>query len=150
MDIITNFLIDYGYWGMFLSALLAGSLFPISSEAVMLALWAAGLNPIWLIVYGSIGNIIGSMLNYILGRMGKLEWLERWFHVNPESLVKAQKFMRGNGALMGFFCFLPVVGEGISVILGLTRANLVLSVLSISIGKVLRYIVLIYGIDFFL
>ena len=143
-------MIQYGYWGMFLAGVIAGSLFPISSEAVMLGLWAAGLNPMWLIIYGSIGNVLGSMLNYALGRMGKMEWLQKWFHLKPEDLKKAEKFMGGHGALMGFFCFLPVIGEGISVILGLTRANVLISTLSITVGKVLRYIVLIYGIDFFL
>ena len=150
MDFLIDFMIQYGYWGMFLAGVIAGSLFPISSEAVMLGLWAAGLNPMWLIIYGSIGNVLGSMLNYALGRMGKMEWLQKWFHLKPEDLKKAEKFMGGHGALMGFFCFLPVIGEGISVILGLTRANVLLSTLSITVGKVLRYIVLIYGIDFFL
>lgn len=150
MDFLIDFMIQYGYWGMFLAGVIAGSLFPISSEAVMLGLWAAGLNPIWLIIYGSIGNVLGSMLNYALGRMGKMEWLQKWFHLKPEDLKKAEKFMGGHGALMGFFCFLPVIGEAISVILGLTRANVLISTLSITVGKVLRYIVLIYGIDFFL
>ena len=150
MDFLIDFMIQYGYWGMFLAGVIAGSLFPISSEAVMLGLWAAGLNPMWLIIYGSIGNVLGSMLNYALGRMGKMEWLQKWFHLKPEDLKKAEKFMGGHGALMGFFCFLPVIGEGISVILGLTRANVLISTLSITVGKVLRYIVLIYGIDFFL
>lgn len=150
MDFLIDFMIQYGYWGMFLAGVIAGSLFPISSEAVMLGLWAAGLNPMWLIIYGSIGNVLGSMLNYALGRMGKMEWLQKWFHLKPEDLKKAEKFMGGHGALMGFFCFLPVIGEAISVILGLTRANVLISTLSITVGKVLRYIVLIYGIDFFL
>lgn len=150
MDFLIDFMIQYGYWGVFLAGVIAGSLFPISSEAVMLGLWAAGLNPMWLIIYGSIGNVLGSMLNYALGRMGKMEWLQKWFHLKPEDLKKAEKFMGGHGALMGFFCFLPVIGEAISVILGLTRANVLISTLSITVGKVLRYIVLIYGIDFFL
>ena len=72
MDTILNFLVDWGYWGMLAAAFLAGSFFPFSSEAVMLALQAAGLDPVWLVVYGTIGNILGSVFNYCVGRMGNL------------------------------------------------------------------------------
>ena len=53
--------------------------------------------------------------------------------------------MDGRGAWMGFFAFLPILGSAITIVLGLTRANIALSVLSITLGKVLRYIVLIWG-----
>lgn len=149
MDVLTHLLLDYGYWGMLLSAFLAGSFFPFSSEAVMLGLLAAGLDPVLLLVYGSIGNVMGGMFNYGLGRLGKLEWLERYFHVKKASIDRAYRFMGGHGAWMGFFAFLPILGSAITIVLGLTRANILLSVLSITIGKVLRYAVLIWGADFF-
>ena len=149
MDVLTHLLLDYGYWGMLLSAFLAGSFFPFSSEAVMLGLLAAGLAPVLLLVYGSIGNVMGGMFNYGLGRLGKLEWLERYFHVKKTSIDRAYRFMGGHGAWMGFFAFLPILGSAITIVLGLTRANILLSVLSITIGKVLRYAVLIWGADFF-
>lgn len=149
MDVLTHLLLDYGYWGMLLSAFLAGSFFPFSSEAVMLGLLAAGLDPALLLVYGSIGNVMGGMFNYGLGRLGKLEWLERYFHVKKTSIDRAYRFMGGHGAWMGFFAFLPILGSAITIVLGLTRANILLSVLSITIGKVLRYAALIWGADFF-
>lgn len=58
MDTISTFLMDYGYWGMLLGAFLAGSFFPFSSEAVMFGLLAAGLKPVPLIIYGTIGNVL--------------------------------------------------------------------------------------------
>ena len=142
MDIITHFLLDYGYWGMLIAAFLAGSFFPFSSEAVMLGLLAGGLHPTPLVVYGSIGNILGSMFNYGVGRLGNLEWIERYLHVKQESLDKARRFMAGRGAWMGFFAFLPIIGSAITIVLGLTRANLPIS---ISFGKILRYAVLLWG-----
>ena len=110
MDAITHFLIDYGYWGMFLSAFLAGSVLPFSSEAVMLGLLAAGVDPVPLLIYGSIGNVMGGMVNYGLGRLGKLEWLKKYFHLKQSSIDRAYKFMGGHGAWMGFFAFLPILG----------------------------------------
>jgi len=150
MDAITHFLIDYGYWGMFLSAFLAGSVLPFSSEAVMLGLLAAGVDPVPLLIYGSIGNVMGGMVNYGLGRLGKLEWLKKYFHLKQSSLDRAYKFMGGHGAWMGFFAFLPILGSAITVVLGLTRANLPLSVFSISLGKVIRYALLIWGANLFM
>jgi membrane protein YqaA with SNARE-associated domain len=147
MGSLTDFMIQYSYWGMFLAAFLAGSIVPFSSETVMLALWALGFDPLQLIIYGSIGNVLGSMFNYGLGRMGKLSWLERWFHVKEENLEKAKRFMGGRGAFMGFFCFIPILGSAIAVVLGLTRANIFISVFSIALGKILRYVILIYGLD---
>ena len=141
VDILTN----YGYWGMLISAFLAGSFIPFSSEAVMLGLLATGLDGGQLVVYGSIGNVLGSMFNYGVGRMGRLDWIEKYLHVSKNDLDKAQRFMAGRGAWMGFFAFLPILGSAITILLGLMRANVPISILSITIGKILRYVVLIYG-----
>ena len=148
MSWIIDFLMSWGYWGMLVSAFLAGSFFPFSSEVVMSGLQAAGLEPIQLVLYGSIGNVLGSMFNYGVGRMGKLEWIEKYLHVKKESLDKAQNFMADRRAWMGFFAFLPLLGSAITIVLGLTRANIVISVISITIGKVLRYVLLVYGLSF--
>ena len=135
---------------MFLSAFLAGSVLPFSSEAVMLGLLAAGVDPVPLLIYGSIGNVMGGMVNYGLGRLGKLEWLKKYFHLKQSSIDRAYRFMGGHGAWMGFFAFLPILGSAITVVLGLTRANLPLSVFSITLGKVIRYALLIWGANLFM
>ena len=144
---MTGLLLQYGYWGMMAAAFLAGSFFPFSSEAVMLGLLAAGLDTWQLVVYGTVGNVLGSVVNYSVGRMGKTEWIERYLHVKPEAMTKAERFMAGRGAWMGFFAFLPVLGTAITILLGLMRANPVITLLSITIGKFLRYLLLLYGAD---
>ena len=150
MDAIVDFLTGYGYWGMFLTAFLAGSVFPFSSEAVMLGLLASGLDAWQLVLYGTVGNVLGSMFNYGVGRLGKLEWIEKYLHVKKESMKKAERFMAGRGAWMGFFAFLPVLGSAITILLGLMRANIVITFVAITLGKIFRYLVLIYGADLFL
>ena len=143
-----DFLISLGYLGMLLCGFLAGSFFPFSSEAVMIALLAMDFDPIQLIIYESIGNVAGGMFNYCVGRMGNLEWIEKHLHVKKKDLDRAQRFMAGHGAWMGFFAFVPILGSAITIALGLMRANIPISVTSISIGKILRYIVLVYGAQF--
>ena len=143
---LVDILTEYGYWGMLIAAFIAGSFFPFSSEAVMLGLLATGLDAWQLIVYGSVGNILGSMLNYGVGRLGRLDWIERYLHVKRSDLDRAQRFMRGHGAWMGFFAFLPILGSAITILLGFMRANIPISLFSIALGKFLRYLILIYGI----
>lgn len=147
MDTIITLLTGYGYWGMLIAAFLAGSFFPFSSETVMVALMAAGLDNWPLIVYGTVGNVLGSVFNYFVGRMGRLDWIEKYLHVKQEQLNRAQQFMAGHGAWMGFFAFLPVLGSAITILLGLMRANPFITFLSITIGKFLRYVLLVYGAD---
>ena len=130
---------------MLVAAFLAGSFFPFSSEAVMLGLFAAGIKAEPLIIYGTIGNVLGSLFNYCVGRMGRMEWIERYLHVKQASLGKAKRFMAGHGAWIGFFAFLPIIGSAITICLGLMRANIAISTVSITIGKLLRYVILMAG-----
>ena len=137
-----DLLVDYGPIGMLIASFIAGSVFPFSSEAVMLAMLAAGVDPWELVITASIGNVAGSMFNYGVGRLGRLDWIEKYLHVKQESLDRAQKFMGGHGAWMGFFAFLPILGSAISILLGLMRANIIITLISITLGKVMRYLII--------
>ncbi len=119
----------------------------MSSEVLMIGLMAAGLDPWILLIYATIGNVLGGMFNYFIGSLGRLDWVEKYLHVKKESLDKAQKFMAHHGAWMGFFAFLPVLGSALTITLGFMRANIVISFLSISLGKFLRYLLLVLGIS---
>ena len=145
MEWLIDLLISYGYWGMLITAFIAGSFFPFSSEAVMTGLLAAGLDPWGLIIYGTIGNVAGGMFNYFVGRQGKVEWIEKYLHVKQKDLDRATHFMAGRGAWMGFFSFLPVIGTAICIVLGLMRANLTISAVSVFLGKVVRYVIIALG-----
>ena len=85
------------------------------------------------------------MFNYSVGRMGRMEWIERYLHVKQASLDKAKRFMAGHGAWIGIFAFLPIIGSAITICLGLMRANIAISTVSITIGKLLRYVILMAG-----
>ena len=149
MEVFIELLQSYGYWGMLIAAFLAGSFFPFSSEAVMVGLMTAGLDPWLLMIYGTVGNVLGSVVNYFIGRLGRVEWFEMYLHVSPESMERAKRFMGGRGAWMGFFAFIPLLGSAITILLGLMRANPVITFVSITLGKIFRYVVLIYGFRLF-
>lgn len=139
MESLIEFFVEWGYAGLFLSAFVAGSVVPFSSEAVMVVLTGMGLNPFGCLVAATAGNTLGGMTCYWIGMAGKREWITRYLGVSDEKLARAERFLAGRGAMMGFFAFLPYVGEAIAVVLGLMRSNMALTVLSMTIGKALRY-----------
>lgn len=147
MDALIQYIMPLGYWGMGIAAFIAGSFFPFSSETLLAGLLLSGLQPWPLFVSASIGNVLGSMFNYWVGSLGKIEWIEKYLHVKREKVEKTQQWLQGRGAWMGFFCFLPVLGSALSVTMGYMRANLGLTFLSILLGKVLRYGILIYVLE---
>lgn len=149
MDALAELLESYGYGGMFVAAFIAGSVFPFSSEAVVSALQLAGLDPWWLFLTATAGNVGGSMFNYYVGRMGRMEWIERYLHIRREKVERTQRWLEGRGAWMGVLCFLPIIGSVLAVTLGYMRANSWISLTSITIGKAIRYAVLIFAVSLF-
>ncbi len=147
MEALQQALIDYGYWGMFLSAILAGSVVPFSSEVVMLGLLAAGSEKWSLIIWATVGNVLGAILTYYMGRLGRIDWIEKYFHVKKEKLDKTQRWLEGRGAWVAFWGFIPVFGNVLLIALGLMRSNIPITFSSMTAGKFLRYVLLAYGIS---
>ena len=123
IETITQFFAAWGYWGMLLAALAAGSILPIGSEVVFVLLLKSGLDPWLLMAAATAGNTLGGMSCYGMGMLGKREWIHRWAGVSDAKIDRASRFLQGRGAWMGFFSFLPYVGEAIAVVLGLMRSN---------------------------
>ena len=147
VDSLVQLLIDWGYLGLFISALLAGSIVPFSSELVMIALVKVGLNPAMCVLSATLGNTIGGMTCYYMGRLGNVVWIEKYFKVKKEKVDKMQTFLQGKGALMGFFAFLPFVGEVIAIALGFMRSNVWLTTSSMFAGKLIRYAVMLLALQ---
>lgn len=145
MDAFLSFLSDWGYWGMFLSAFLAGTVLPFSSEAVLLACIGCGLDPTLSVLSTTLGNALGGWTCYWVGHLGKMEWIEKYLGVSQQHLDRAERFLHGKGAWMAIFSFLPAIGDAILVLLGLMRANVWIVLLSMTIGKLLRYALLVAG-----
>ena len=147
VDTLIHLLIDWGYWGMFVSALLAGSVIPFSSELVLVGLIQLGLNPAGCVMAATVGNVMGGMTCYYMGHLGRVDWIEKYFNVKKEKIDKMQRFLQGKGALMAFFAFLPIIGSVISIALGFMRSNVWLTVTSMFAGKLIRYIVIVLAMQ---
>lgn len=141
-------LAEYGLWGLLLASFLAATILPFSSEVVLAALIAAGVDATQCIIFATIGNSLGGATCYYLGMLGKIKWLERWFKIKPDKLEKMQAWLQNKGALMGFFSFMPAVGDIILVALGFMRSNATITMISMTLGKLLRYILIGYASNF--
>lgn len=143
MDAFIQLLTDWGYVGMFLSAFLAGTILPFSSEAVLLACIGLGLDPVASTLATTAGNALGGLTCYWIGHLGKMEWIEKYFKVDQKQMDKATRFIHGRGSWMALFSFLPVIGDAILIVLGLMRANIWVVAVSMTAGKLLRYALLV-------
>ncbi len=147
MDAIFQFLIDWGYWGLFLSAFVAGSILPFSSEAVLAAcVGPLGLDPVAGVAAATAGNVAGGMTCYWMGHLGKMEWIGKYFHVSEEKIRRAERFVHGRGAWMAGVAYVPILGRSSSIVLCMMRANVWIVLLSMITGKILRYVILACGV----
>lgn len=147
MDAILQFLINWGYFGLFIGSFVAGSVIPFSSEAVLVAcVGPLHLDPVISTLCATAGNVAGGMTCYWMGHLGNMLWIEKYFHVKKEKIDRAERFVQGRGAWMGFFAFIPLLGSAISIVLGMMRANIWIVILSMTIGKILRYAIIAWGV----
>jgi membrane protein YqaA with SNARE-associated domain len=135
---------DYAvYSGLFLAAFIAATVFPAQSEALLVGLVIAGGQPVWLLVaVASLGNVLGAVVNWGLGRAIERFRHARWFPASEKALGRAERFYHRWGRWSLLLSWLPFFGDALTVIAGVLREPLWSFVALVSIGKVGRYVVL--------
>jgi membrane protein YqaA with SNARE-associated domain len=133
--------IELGYLGLFIASFLAATVVPFSSEVVFSALIAAGFNNWTCVWVATMGNWLGGMTCYYLGRAGKIEWIEKYLRVKKESMDKFMSKLHKYGDWFAFFSFLPGIGDIIAVASGYFRCRWWVVAISMLIGKFVRYVV---------
>ena len=131
------------YIGLFFAAFGAATLLPLQSEAVLVGLLLSGKYWLWsLLAVATLGNVLGSLLNWWLGR-----WVEhfkgrRWFPVNDRQLDKARRHYQRWGHWTLLLSWLPVIGDPLTLVAGVMREPLWRFLLWVTVAKSLRYAVL--------
>lgn len=90
---------EWGYFGLFIAAFLAGSIIPFSSEAVLGLLLIAGYDSWGCVFSATLGNWLGGVTCYYIGYLGKTEWIHTYLKIPEEKLSKMQRFLKGKGSL---------------------------------------------------
>ncbi|MCR5695532.1 MAG: DedA family protein [Marinilabiliaceae bacterium] len=132
------------YVGLFLSAFVSATLFPMASEAVLSAMLVGGFDVVACVSIATVGNWLGSLTTYAIGRLGNLAAIERWFRIKPEDTQRYERYARKYGYWVGLLIWVPFVGDILAVCMGLVRTPILLSAAMIFIGKLLRYIFFAY------
>lgn len=131
------------YASLFFIAFAAATILPLQSELVVVGLLVAGKQP-WpaIVAVASVGNILGSIVNWILGRSLLQFQTKRWFPASKESLLRAENWYRrfGRGSLL--LSWVPIFGDPLTIIAGVLREPLWSFALLVSLAKTGRYLVL--------
>ncbi|MGZ9724246.1 YqaA family protein [Rhizobium miluonense] len=134
------------YFGLFVAALAAATILPMQSEAVLVGMLLTGsYSTFMLVAVASFGNVLGSLVNWGLGR-----WIERfrhrrWFPVRESAMERAQGWYRRYGRWSLLASWLPIVGDPITVAAGALREPLPTFLLLVAIAKIGRYAVLAFA-----
>ncbi len=131
------------YVGLFAAAFAAATILPMQSEAILVGLLLAGGQSVfWLLAVASLGNVLGSVVNWGLGRGIRRYRHHRWFPVSDTALERAEAWYRRWGKWSLLASWLPVVGDAITVVAGVLREPLWIFVAIVTIAKAGRYAVL--------
>lgn len=131
------------YVGLFLAAFGAATLLPMQSEAVLVGMLLSGQYVAsTLLAVATFGNVLGSALNWILGRSIERLRHKRWFPVNEDKLEKAQQSYLRYGRWSLLLSWVPIIGDPLTVVAGVMREPLWSFLLIVTLAKGLRYLVL--------
>ncbi len=129
------------YAGLFAVAFIAATLLPAHSEVALVGLLVTGNYAPWLLVaVASAGNILGSLVNWALGRFFSEFRDHRWFPIGDRSFGRASDWYRRYGVWSLLLSWLPIIGDPLTVVAGALRVDLLRFLILVSIGKAARYV----------
>lgn len=135
-----EWLLNFGYIGLFLGSFVAATVVPFSSDVLLVGMLAAGGKVWWCVLFATIGNWLGGLTSYWLGWVGKWEWIERYLRIKHETLIKQKNKVQRYGAALALLTWLPFVGDVFALGLGFYRVDFRKSAILMLIGKGARFV----------
>ncbi|SDL70853.1 YqaA family protein [Paracoccus chinensis] len=130
------------YGGLFMAAFTAATLLPAQSEILVVGLLLTD-HPLWLVLaVASVGNVLGSVVNWFLGREIERLRTRRWFPVSPATLARAAGWYRHYGRWSLLLAWAPIIGDPLTVVAGVLRESFWVFLLLVSVAKIGRYLAL--------
>ena len=131
------------YAGLFLAALLAATVLPMQSEALLVGLLLTGDYPVAaLLVTASLGNVLGAVLNWLLGRGLERFRDRRWFPVSAARLEQARAWYHRWGRWSLLLSWAPIIGDPLTLVAGVLREPFSSFIVIVTLAKLARYLVL--------
>ena len=136
-----DFLTEWGLFGLFISSFLSATVIPLSSEFVLSFMILNGFDIFLTTLIATIGNWLGGLSSYFIGRLGKWTIIEKYFGFDKNKVFNFKLKVDRWGSVLAFFSWLPIIGDVIAVSLGFFRTNFILVSVWMLFGKILRYII---------
>ncbi|MBX4940754.1 YqaA family protein [Rhizobium binae] len=131
------------YFVLFAAALGAATILPMQSESVLVGLLLTGKFSVpALLAVASIGNTLGSIVNWFLGRGVERFRDRRWFPVGEAALERSSRWYRKYGKWTLLLSWMPVLGDALTVVAGVLREPLLPFTILVFVAKTGRYVVL--------
>ena len=130
------------YLVLFFSALISATLFPLGSEALLIYDIKEGYNIYLLLFFATLGNSLGSVINYFLGLKGE-EYLINKNLLNEKYILKAKTYFDKYGAWSILFSWLPIIGDPITFVAGILKYDFKKFLILVIIAKFSRYLFLV-------
>jgi membrane protein YqaA with SNARE-associated domain len=146
---IENLIFQFGYFGLFIVSFLAATLLPLGSEIFVATMTISDYNAWFVFVVATIGNTMGSITNYYIGKLGTNFILLRYIKVDSENRHKSEQLYQKWGSPILFFAWIPIIGDPLTVVAGVFKLNLYIFIFWVVLGKGFRYFVVIMSADSF-
>ena len=133
------------YLSLFVISFIAATILPFSSELTLAGLVAtSNYDNLLLLIVASLGNVLGSVVNWILGFYSRDLSTKKWFPFKDEQIEKSSKWFNKFGRWSLLFAWVPFIGDPLTIVAGLFRVKFLEFLILVSIGKVGRYLVIFY------
>jgi len=133
------------YFQLFIISFLAATILPLSSELVLSTmLLTDSFDKYLLLVVASFGNILGSSVNWYLGKKILIFKDKKWFPANERQIAKGEIYFKKYGIWSLLLAWVPIIGDPLTVVAGILRVKFFTFLLLVSISKISRYIFLLF------
>jgi len=131
------------YLTLFMTALISATLFPLGSEALLIYDITQGYNIYLLLLFATLGNSLGSVINYYMALKGEEYLLEKKV-LSEKHIIKGKFYFDKYGSWIILLSWLPIVGDTITFVAGLLKYDFKKFLILVTIAKLARYLFLVY------
>ena len=129
----------WGLWGLFVGTFLASTIVPFSADVLYITMLQMTSNPWACLIVAALGNWLGNLTTFGLGRLGRWDWIEKYFKVDRAKLEKQKVYIDKYGIWLALVSWLPFVGDLFTLALGFYKTNPWLTAILFLVGRFLRF-----------
>ncbi len=129
----------WGLWGLFVGTFLASTIVPFSADVLYITMLQMTSNPWACLIVAALGNWLGNLTTFGLGRLGRWDWIEKYFKVDRAKLEKQKVYIDKYGIWLALVSWLPFVGDLFTLALGFYKTNPWLTAFLFLVGRFLRF-----------